>query len=307
MDHMPDSMMHGTFLHMLVMWLGAGILGAILIAIIYLFLRPASAAGVSLVELGAARGLKLPQMIDNAGNIDTPAASAVDTVFILPDISNYTRFMTGTQFSFAHAQYIIFSLINGMIAAATKRIELSKLEGDAALFFVDADRLSKAEVGEVVMDIFRSFYSERRRLKESNICPCRACRHIDDLDLKIFVHRGQAARFRFRGSVDLFGTDVIVLHRIMKNNVKGHRYVMITDAAANSVMLPDNAPGSSIAEDVEHIGRINASVYKIDNEAAAKLAEPVQDGEIQSMSAGQEILRKLHENVRSIRYSVFAR
>ena len=124
-------------------------------------------------------------------------------------------------------------------------------------------RHSDHVIGEAVMDIFRAFYQERKRLAEANICPCRACRHINQLDVKIFVHRGQAARFEFRGTVDHFGTDVIVLHRIMKNGVGGHRYVMVTEAAATCISLPGAHDQFSVQEHVEHIGNVRASVFRI--------------------------------------------
>ncbi len=222
---------------------------------------------------------------------------AEDTLFILPDISHYTRFMTGTHFAFAHAQYIIFCLINAMIRAATRHVELSKLEGGAALFFVDAARHDRATVGETVTNIFGAFFTERERLKQSNVCPCRACRHIDDLDLKVFVHRGQAARFRFRGSVDLAGTDVIILHRIMKNSVDGDRYVMVTDAASGSIELPVDLAQYPVEEAVDHIGTVGAAVYVIDDEAMRRLRDTHG---IVKMSRWRDTRAKLARNIRAL-------
>lgn len=111
----------------------------------------------------------------------------------------------------------------------------------------------------------------------------------------MFVHRGQAAQFEFRGSIDLFGTDVIVLHRIMKNGVEGHRYIMITDAAATSIKLPRAFDVSFVEEDVQHIGKIRASVHHIDDATADELAA---DAKAQRFSGISEIFAKLRENVR---------
>ena len=300
MDHSPHGMMQFWQVHMIVMWAGIAAVGAGLIFLIYVFTRPASPRGTSLADLSGARGLVLPDTIDQDGNVNIATAPPVDTIFILPDISNYTRFMTGTQFSFAHAQHIIFSLINAMIGAATNQVQLSKLEGDAALFFADADSVTEVDAGKTVMEIFSAFFRERRRLKNSNICPCHACRHIDTLDLKIFVHRGKAARFRFRGSVDLFGTDVIVLHRIMKNNVTGHRYVMVTDAAASSVALPELTGHSVVEQDVDHVGRLRASVFEIDDVLAEQLARLEDQTSTSNSSVVRDALAKFAENFRTI-------
>ncbi len=284
--------MEGMEFHMLIMWFAIGLVLVVLIGFVFLMTRPALHGGVPLSRLISARVANGPFPIKDAISQTT---EATDTVFILPDISNYTSFMTGSQFSFGHAQHIIFSLVNVMIEAATSKIELSKLEGDAALFFVDADKYSEQELGETVMSIFRAFFRERRRLTKSNICPCHACSHIDLLDLKIFVHRGEAARFEFRGSIDLFGTDVIVLHRIMKNGVKGHRYVMVTDAASGSIELSGAFDKSFIEEDVQHVGKIRASVYHIDDAAAGEMAD---DMSIERLSVIGETLAKLRENIR---------
>ena len=96
--------------------------------------------------------------------------------------------------------------------------------------------------------MFDAFFEEKQQILESGICSCDACKHIDDLDLKVFVHRGEAARFSFRGSIDHFGTDVIILYRLMKNNVEGDRYVMVTDAARDSVSLNGNFSRHAIEE-----------------------------------------------------------
>ncbi len=226
--------------------------------------------------------------------------TTVDTVFVLPDISRYTRFMTGSQFSVGHAQHVVFSLLNAMLEAAHGRLELSKLEGDAALFFADANKYSPEELGQVVVDIFEAFFRERRRLLDSNICPCRACCHIEDLDLKIFVHRGNASRFRFRGSVDHFGADVIVIHRLMKNSVNHHRYVMITDAAATSIAFPLNGQKRHFEEDVEHVGSIGATTIKLSDELADSLAHVEVETPRTVWMLTADTLSKIQMNLKSI-------
>ena len=84
---------------------------------------------------------------------------------------------------------------------------------------------------------------------------------MDDLDLKIFVHKGKAARFKFRGSVDHFGTDVIILHRLMKNGVNNHRYVMVTDAAAECIELALHNEPYQIEEEIEQVGSVRADIF----------------------------------------------
>lgn len=292
-------MSHGTHVSVLVLWiLLAVVVAALLAAVVYL-VRPARSDRLLVADLTARlRHTIIPHGAGAQHDSQSSRAETHDTVFILPDISNYTRFMTGNHFAFGHAQHVIFSLLNALIDAASKTVRLSKLEGDAALFFVDAERHSDAVIGETVMSIFRAFFQERKRLAEANICLCRACRHINQLDLKIFVHRGQAARFEFRGSVDHFGTDVIVLHRMMKNGVGGHRYVMVTEAAADSISLSCAFEVHDVEENVEHIGNVRARVFDIGDDTVAELATSSPEP---PLSAIVETYRKLQENQRSIR------
>lgn len=291
-------MMDGPQYHMVFVWVAVALFMTMLAAIVYFFTRRAAASHLSVAELAAASGRRLapPELGADAAS-DQRDGTAHDTIFILPDISNYTKFMTGSQFSVSHAQHVIFRLINAMIDAATHTVELSKLEGDAALFYVDARRHSGAVVGRTVMEIFGAFFRERARLKASNLCPCRACKSIDDLDLKIFIHRGEAARFTFRGSVDHFGTDVIVLHRMMKNGVRGHRYVMVTDAAAGSIALPDGLTSYPVREHVEHVGQVSGTVYEIDDGRVAALSK-LEPEDHSARLAGT--MAKLGENFRSL-------
>lgn len=290
-------MMQGMQLPMMLLWVAFAVAAAVLAAAAVYLSRPARTDRLLVADLDARSGNPIAPRRTVSGPKSPPNVETHDTIFILPDISHYTRFMTGNHFAFGHAQHVIFSLINAMIGAATKTIELSKLEGDAALFFVDADRHSADVIGETVMDIFRAFYQERKRLAEANICPCRACRHINQLDLKIFVHRGQAARFEFRGTVDHFGTDVIVLHRIMKNGVSGHRYVMVTEAAANSISLPEVHEAYGVQESVEHIGSVRASVFRIGDAIVTELSNSAPTP---PLSALAETARKLQRNLRAI-------
>ncbi len=295
-------MMHGMSSHMLFVWAVALLLVFAGTVIAIFMLRSASTGAIRVSELGFGKRLKgLPftrPELDPAGT----GKAAHDTVFILPDISNYTRFMTGNRFAFGHAQHIIFSLINAMIDAATKTVELSKLEGDAALFFADSQKHSDAAIGQTVMDIFRAFFQERNRLLASNICACKACTSIELLDLKIFVHRGRAARFKFRGSVDHFGTDVIVLHRLMKNGVDGHRYVMVTDAAAQNIRLSGEHITYHVDEQIADIGPVRATVYEIDDATAAELGRADSRGKT---SVARDLWLKLRENIRSVQAELF--
>jgi len=282
--------------HLVVYGSTAAVLLGLLLAAIFFFSRKTSPDRLLLADIAALNpGFLHVPSTSPQGPISAEDVDAHDTIFILPDISHYTRFMTGNRFAFGHARHVVFSLLNAMIDSATRKLQLSKLEGDAALFFVDSKKLTDTEVGQTVIGIFAAFFRERARLIESNICPCSACSQIKDLDLKIFVHRGRASRFEFRGSIDHFGTDVIILHRMMKNNVKGHRYVMVTDAATDCIDLPGEFETFKLAEEHEHIGKVSAQVFQISDAMALTFSQ--RDQARSSWSA--DLASKLQQNFRT--------
>ena len=66
-------------------------------------------------------------------------------------------------------------------------------------------------------------------------CSCRVCSTISLLDLKIFVHFGEYLLQKVGDREELLGSDVIVAHRMMKNNVVKDTgiksYLLLTEKA----------------------------------------------------------------------------
>src|SRR4030088_377031 len=59
-------------------------------------------------------------------------------------------------------------------------------------------------------------------------CSCQACVRAPTLTVKVIAHHGNYTRFRVGQVEQLHGTDVIVLHRLAKNHVPSHEYVLAT-------------------------------------------------------------------------------
>lgn len=157
--------------------------------------------------------------------------SAVALVLI--DISGYTRFIKFHKTSLAHAQEIISQLLESVIDKASFPLTLNKLEGDAAFLYARLDRDETAAARDIVAQVegfFSVFRAKARELSGSRAgCPCEACRRIRDLRLKAIVHRGQAAFRRIRQFEELAGEDVILVHRLLKNNVAEREYILMTE------------------------------------------------------------------------------
>ena len=56
-------------------------------------------------------------------------------------------------------------------------------------------------------------------MRQATSCECNACVRIPDLNLKFVVHHGTICARRVAGQQELLGSDVIVVHRLLKNEV----------------------------------------------------------------------------------------
>ena len=91
------------------------------------------------------------------------------------------------------------------------------------------------------------FRRRRRDVRQATSCPCDACVRIPDLDLKFVVHHGQAILQKVAGRQELLGSDVIVVHRLLKNTVVEDlgmdAYALLTQACIDVTDLDPAALG----------------------------------------------------------------
>lgn len=184
----------------------------------------------------------------------------VETEFLLliADISGYTRFMMKNHTARVHAHGIISDLISAVIAEVRLPLEVNKLEGDA--IFMIAGRQEQgwdaigADIGRRLEEFVAAFDRKLTELANSNICECIACQQMVTLRLKVIGHYGTAIRSRVSGFDELSGVDVIVLHRLLKNEVAGSEYILLSDPAYRFLSPPgDYAPHRERYDDVGEV------------------------------------------------------
>jgi 2-polyprenyl-3-methyl-5-hydroxy-6-metoxy-1,4-benzoquinol methylase len=189
-----------------------------------------------------------------------------EVVFIIADISGYTRFIFSNQKEVSHSQIIIRELITTLLDAVDLPLKLARLEGDAIFFYALKDdperpwtRMSKNLVINV-MNLFKVFANKISELTLHKICTCAACRNIEQLKLKAVVHSGRTAFYDISGHQEMTGTDVIIVHRLLKNSVKASEYILLSEAAYNDLALPEGRVKQG-SETYDEIGTINTYVY----------------------------------------------
>ncbi len=133
---------------------------------------------------------------------------------LFADITGYTAYMAGTELM--HAQDVVADLLETIVDAIEPIFTLSKLEGDAAFAYADAQAISPTMVMDTVETAYFAFQKRLRDVTHSTTCECNACVRIPNLDLKFFIHDGEYVVRHIARSEELTGPDVILLHRLSK-------------------------------------------------------------------------------------------
>jgi uncharacterized protein YndB with AHSA1/START domain len=112
------------------------------------------------------------------------------------------------------------------------------------------------------------FRRRRRDVRQATSCECNACSRIPDLDLKFVVHYGAAITQKVAGRQELLGSDVIVAHRLLKNEVVErlgmNAYALISQACIDASDLDPAALGMRPhTETYKRIGNVPAWAHDL--------------------------------------------
>jgi hypothetical protein len=161
---------------------------------------------------------------------------------LIADITGYTMFLTRSELD--HAQGILDALFKSIFAEIKAPIILSNLQGDAALTHLPDVNLPQRQFPlDAIERIYCSFGHALAAMRVNTNCSCNACRNMNQLDLKFFLHHGTYATQQMAGRTELQGAEVIRLHRLMKNSVTAatgiKAYALVTEQAAQAIGLPE--------------------------------------------------------------------
>lgn len=269
------------------------------------FLKPISSQALNNSLYARALGaLREPFGHRPPGSEAAQGAREKDTFLVIPDISGYTRFMELNRFSAGHAQYVVSELLHAVIDAAKPTLKPKGIEGDAVAFYAfseSGDRdggATGAEVGLATVDLLNAFYRKRAELKHDNACHCEACSHIDDLHLKVVVHRGPVVHYVLDNFEDLSGFSVIAAYRLLKNTLGLDRYILLTEAAGDEIDLPLVVEKERHTERYDDIGEIAFRVYGFEPSLELAAHGAGRHGPIAART--RDAVRKLAENARTL-------
>ena len=194
-------------------------------------------------------------------------SAAEPVCFLIADISGYTSYLAGVELD--HAQDILADLIGTVVTALRPNFRLAKLEGDAAFTFALTEKVDGSLLLDTIERCYFGFRRRRRDVRQATSCECNACVRIPDLNLKFVVHHGRAIRQKVAGREELLGSDVIVAHRLLKNDVIErtgvNAYALITQQCVDASDLePAELGMQPITETYEVIGEVTAWVHDLE-------------------------------------------
>ena len=183
---------------------------------------------------------------------------------LIADISGYTAFLTSSEQD--HANPILQSLLTSLVEQVGEPLHFWRMDGDAVLAYSTGQEFPS---GEVFLSICENFYNAfttlRRDIIANTSCPCRACANVENLDLKIMAHYGSFEEMKIGPATDISGSDVILVHRMAKTDVKAvtgiRSYALFSEAAIKAMDI--DAALTPFSQEIEHFGDVSMKVYDL--------------------------------------------
>jgi uncharacterized protein YndB with AHSA1/START domain len=183
---------------------------------------------------------------------------------LIADISGYTAFLTSSEQD--HANPILRSLLTSLVEQVGDPLRFWRMDGDAVLAYSTSEEFPSGEVFLTICENFYNAFAARQRdIIANTACPCRACANVGNLDLKIMAHYGSFEEMTFGPITDISGSDVILVHRMAKTDVKAvtgiRSYALFSDAAVKAMDIDTIL--TPYSQEIEHFGEVLMKVYDL--------------------------------------------
>ncbi|GEO02590.1 hypothetical protein AAE02nite_02540 [Adhaeribacter aerolatus] len=163
-----------------------------------------------------------PQVPAANGANDTQPA-----LIFIPDISGFTKFVNETGLE--TSRNLIADLLEIIIEANILDMELAEIQGDAVLFYRLGPPPPVQEVINQCKQIFIDFQNYLKIVERDQGTEVGASLSDSRLTLKVVVHYGCLSVTQIREHIKLMGKNVIIAHRLLKNNIAGDEYVLLSE------------------------------------------------------------------------------
>src|SRR5262249_49862888 len=104
----------------------------------------------------------------------------------------------------------------------------AEVEGDAFLLYRKANPIPADALVLQCLGMFESFHTQLKIIERDSVCHCGACKTASNLTLKFVAHHGMVQEIKVRQFTKCSGLDMIVVHRLLKNQVASDEYILVT-------------------------------------------------------------------------------
>lgn len=150
-----------------------------------------------------------------------------NAILFIPDISGFTEFVHHTSLS--HSRHIISELLELLIDNNSMNLELAEIEGDALFLYKLEDNFNLSKIEQQIEQMYVAFHTHLKRYEYQRICHCGACSSAYNLKLKFVVHYGEIDFIEVKDAKKPYGSHVIQVHRLLKNEVPIDEYALFTE------------------------------------------------------------------------------
>jgi hypothetical protein len=160
-------------------------------------------------------------------------ATSKSSLIYIPDISGFTKFVTETEID--HSAHIIEELLEIIMDANQIGMEVSEIEGDAVLFYRFGEPPTAVGLVQQSKEMFVKFHEHLMLYERDRVCQCGACSTAQELTLKMVAHYGELSHVKVREHSKLLGEDMIIAHRLLKNEINADEYLLLSGKYLNSI------------------------------------------------------------------------
>jgi hypothetical protein len=158
----------------------------------------------------------------------TQANSIAQPMLIfMPDISGFSKFVNNTAIE--HSKHIIEEVLETLINANEIGLQVSEIEGDAILFYKEGELDDTNTLFAQIESMYAKFHTHLKMYEHSRICQCGACSTANNLKLKFVINYGEVGYNVIQNHTKLFGKEVIIAHRLLKNAVPHTEYALFSN------------------------------------------------------------------------------
>ncbi len=183
---------------------------------------------------------------------------AEQAIILIPDISGFTDFTSTTEID--HCAHIITELLERIVESNDTGFTLAEIEGDAVLFYRKGEPLRHKQLVDQCLSMFSNFHRQLMVIERDTVCQCGACQSASNLTLKFITHFGYIKEVKVAQFVKATGVDMIIAHRLLKNNVDSDEYVLITVPCCEAIGHSDPNPTlqwSKSSQSYDGIGKVD--------------------------------------------------